>query len=108
MKSRQIWATQVTCLNDSLEKKYLSTLIHTAVKEQMMSNTITTLDDMWRVADEGLSNADFSEEGHFVACFSEVEDDLGQWRGYGGGECGYAIGFQIDGIKKAIESPQVL
>ncbi len=29
----------------------------------------------------------------FVACLSEVRDDLSQWRAYGRGEGGYAIGF---------------
>ena len=31
---------------------------------------------------------------HFVTCFSLVKDDLSQWRAYGGGENGYAIGFK--------------
>lgn len=29
----------------------------------------------------------------FVACFSTEADDLSQWRGYSGGEGGFAIGF---------------
>jgi hypothetical protein len=29
----------------------------------------------------------------FVSCFSLLADDLSQWRSYGGGENGYAIGF---------------
>lgn len=104
LKSGQIWATQVACLNDNLEKKYFSTLICDAVKERRRLNSNQLLDDLWRIADERLSNADFSAEGQFVACFSEVEDDLGQWRGYGGGECGYAIGFKLDKILEAIKS----
>jgi hypothetical protein len=31
---------------------------------------------------------------NFVACFSEVRDDLSQWRAYGGGENGYSLGFR--------------
>jgi hypothetical protein len=31
---------------------------------------------------------------HFVTCLSEEKDDLSQWRAYGGGENGYAIGFK--------------
>jgi hypothetical protein len=30
---------------------------------------------------------------YFVSCFSSLEDDLSQWRSYGGGENGYAIGI---------------
>jgi hypothetical protein len=59
---------------------------------------------MLRVADEALSTTDFAAASHFVACFSEVEDDLGQWRGYGSGECDYAIGFRPDGILEALKS----
>lgn len=29
-----------------------------------------------------------------MSCFSDIEDDLSQWRAYGGGENGYAIGFR--------------
>jgi hypothetical protein len=32
----------------------------------------------------------------FVACLTEKEDDLSQWRGYAGGEGGYAVGFNTD------------
>jgi hypothetical protein len=51
------------------------------------------------VADEVLEAREFSAVGQFVACcFSEAEGDLGQWRGYGGGECGYAIGFRAQAV----------
>jgi hypothetical protein len=32
---------------------------------------------------------------YFVCCFSALEDDLSQWRSYGGGENGYAIGIRV-------------
>lgn len=35
---------------------------------------------------------------YFVTCFSELEDDLSQWRAYGGGENGYAIGFRTGSL----------
>jgi hypothetical protein len=60
------------------------------------------IEPLLRVADETLDQRDFSTYGQFVACFSETKDDLGQWRGYGGGECGYAIGFSSRGILDAI------
>jgi Protein of unknown function (DUF2971) len=36
--------------------------------------------------------------GQFVTCFSEDRDDLSQWRGYGTGENGYAIGFKASDL----------
>jgi hypothetical protein len=102
-RSGQIWSTQIACLNDTLEQRYFGDLVQGAVKARRAANTDPALDLMWRAADEGLSDRNFSAAGHFVACFSEVEDDLGQWRGYGGGECGYAIGFRSKGILDAIK-----
>jgi len=103
LSTGKIFSTQVTCLNDSLEQRYFGDLVHDGVKKLIASNQNTTLQAMLRVADAALSNRDFSSAWHFVACFSEVEDDLGQWRGYGGGQCGYAIGFDFDALLKAVE-----
>jgi hypothetical protein len=61
------------------------------------------LEPLFRAADELLANRDFTIDSQFVACFSETEDDLGQWRGYGGGECGYAIAFQSQAIIDALK-----
>src|SRR6266849_10995673 len=103
LKTGQIWSTQVTCVNDSLEQKYFGDLVYAAVKVMRAKNTDPTLAIMLRVADEWLGIRDFTTASHFVACFSEVEDDLGQWRGYGSGDCGYAIGFRPDGILEALK-----
>jgi hypothetical protein len=109
MKSGQIWSTQVACLNDSLEQRYFGDLVHRAVKLLIPGNTDANLAVMLRIADDALAKRDFATAWHFVACFSDVEDDLGQWRGYGGGECGYAIGFNFDGIVEALKSrPSVM
>jgi hypothetical protein len=104
LKTGKIWSTQVTCVNDNLEQRYFGDLVHSAVKERRARNTDKTLAVMLRVADEGLAIIDFAAASHFVACFSEVEDDLGQWRGYGSGECGYAIGFRPNGILEALKT----
>ena len=73
-------------------------LVHAAIKERRAANTDTAIEPLFRAADELLSQRDFTAIGQFVACFSEAKDDLGQWRGYGGGECGYAIEFSSEGI----------
>jgi hypothetical protein len=104
LKSGKIFSTQVTCLNDNLEQRYFGDLVHEAVKQQIIQNTDSNVDVLLRLADKMLGERDFSTAWHFVACFSEVEDDLGQWRGYGGGECGYAIGFRSDGLLEALKA----
>jgi len=90
----KVYSTQISCLNDSLEQRYFGDLIHAGVKRLIASNQDSSVSILLQVADAALSSRDFAALGHFVICFSEVEDDLGQWRGYGsGGQCGYAIGF---------------
>jgi hypothetical protein len=104
LKSGQLWCTQVSCLNDCLEQRYFGDLMHAAVKARRAKNTDTNLAILLRIAEESLGGRDFSAAGNFVACFSEVEDDLGQWRGYGGGQCGYSVGFRFDGILEALKA----
>ena len=96
VSSGKVYSTQVSCLNDTLEQRYFGDLIHAAVKKETKTNTDPRLRILLETVDAALSNRDFSATWHFVACFSEVEDDLGQWRGYGGGQCGYSIGFDLE------------
>jgi hypothetical protein len=103
LKSGKIWTTQVTCLNDILEQRLFGDLVHEAVKERRKQNTDPIMEPLFRAADELLANRDFTIDSQFVACFSETEDDLGQWRGYGGGECGYALAFRSQGIIDALK-----
>jgi Protein of unknown function (DUF2971) len=104
LQSGKVWTTQVSCLNDTLEQRYFSQLIHRAVKERRKQNADFQLEPLFRVADEALGNLDFTAMGQFVTCFSEAEDDLAQWRGYGGGECGYAIGFRSQAFLEVIKT----
>jgi hypothetical protein len=103
LKSGGFWFTQSTCLNDIAEQRYLGDQVHGQVKEQLSANPVEPLSTMLRAADVALTDRDFSTTWHHVACFSAVEDDLGQWRGYGGGECGYAIGFDTRKLNAALK-----
>jgi hypothetical protein len=42
----------------------------------------------------------------FACCFSELSDDLEQWRGYGAGGSGYAIGFNLREIVATSQQQQ--
>jgi hypothetical protein len=97
LDSMSIYSTQISCLNDATELKYGSTLFHDALRKLRAE---TSNDEMAeRLLDGAISyfREDPSYQAasfHFVACFSEEVDDLSQWRAYGGGENGYAIGFR--------------
>jgi hypothetical protein len=97
LDSMTIYSTQISCLNDATELKYGSRLFHGALKELRAATSDDSLAEklldgaiLHFTEDPSFSAASF----HFVACFSEEKDDLSQWRAYGGGENGYAIGFR--------------
>jgi hypothetical protein len=105
LESGTIYATQVACLNDSTEVRYASKVYRDAVLELQKKK----LDDP--VANRFLTKlVDLTQENpavpvhgpsrFFVSCFSSREDDLSQWRSYGGagGENGYALGFKARGL----------
>jgi hypothetical protein len=104
LSTGKIFSTQIACLNDNLERRYFGDLVLAALKDAAMKNTNAKLAVLFSVALSQLEKPDYSATWHFATCFSEVEDDLGQWRGYGGGECGYAIGFNAELLMKAISA----
>ena len=55
-----------------------------------------------------LSKPDVEVAGAFVICFSEREDDLSQWRAYGGNAGGYSIEFDIDKLLEIVGPNQDL
>jgi hypothetical protein len=85
-----------------LEQRYFGDLVHASVRKLIALNKDPDLAVLLQTADVALSYRDFSSAWHFVTCFSDIEDDLGQWRGYGGGQCGYAIGFDPERLLKAL------
>ena len=99
LDSGTIFSTQVSCLNDSTEIRYSASVLRTALSKLLpelpgddrvsnfVKRFISFLHD-----DEKLPN--HMVLPIFVCCFSSLEDDLSQWRSYGGGENGYAIAIR--------------
>jgi hypothetical protein len=99
LETMTLYSTQLSCLNDTTELRYGSRLFQEALRTKRAA-----------ILEEGMEAAlldgalkyfaedpDFPAQAvvpHFVACFTEEQDDLSQWRAYGGGENGYAIGFR--------------
>jgi hypothetical protein len=106
LSSGTIFATQVSCLNDSTEIRYSASVLRTALSKLLpelpagdrvsnfVKRFISFLHD-----DDKLPN--HMVLPIFVCCFSSLEDDLSQWRSYGGGENGYAIAIRA----KYLEAP---
>jgi hypothetical protein len=110
LDSHSIFATQVSCLNDSTEIRYASKLYQAALDD--LRSTVANDSIAYRFIEGALlqlrEDVEFPAHAgmpYFVTCFSDIEDDLSQWRAYGGGENGYALGFrakQLFGIPNSV------
>lgn len=102
LRSGRLFATHVSCLNDTLEYQYLASLL----LDESRARATREPDPAVRALHEGtinaLSSRDVTRAGIFVTCFSREKDDLGQWRGYGGGDSSYAIEFDYSELFKRV------
>jgi len=93
MQSQSLWATQVSCLNDESEYRYLFDLLFDKV------NASTSTDNNLSVLHQHIEKAKARERQSnsywFVCSFCKERDDLNLWRGYAGGEGGCAIAFDV-------------
>ncbi len=109
-ESMSLYSTQLSCLNDSTELRYASKHFQNALRAARAEITSTglaadLLDGALEYFKEDPDAPFQAGVFHFVTCFSADRDDLGQWRGYGTGENGYAIGFRardLVGVRDAI------
>jgi hypothetical protein len=99
LESQKIWSTQIACLNDHTEFRHAVNLVREAIRAYNAeghdddTRWIANFVDLW-LTDDGANNSWF-----FVMCMSEAEDDLSQWRSYGGGENGVSIGLRTANLK---------
>jgi hypothetical protein len=95
LEYNELWATHVSCVNDSMELRHAWKAFLEACNERHSSEDPDSV-RLLREFERRLPDEPASESNVFIACFSEAEDDLAQWRAYGGdasGEGGYMITF---------------
>ena len=95
IESDELWSTQIACLNDMAEVRYGLGELQKRVDQQRAASQESELEPLWEQIDKFLADPQLETAGVFVACFSELNDDLSQWRAYSGGEGGYAIRFDL-------------
>jgi hypothetical protein len=100
VENGSLYATQVSCLNDSTEIRYGANLLRDAVMNIKTDNIEERrfLDSIVKVTVEESVAPTNLPSAWFVTCFSKEKDDLSQWRAYSGGENGYAIAFLAGGF----------
>lgn len=92
--SGEFWVTQVSCVNDATEIRYSRLLLRQAlIEKRQNSNAGDDETVLYDTAIDALSTNITPLSEWFIGCLSAEDDDLSQWRAYGGGEGGYAIAF---------------
>jgi len=108
VRSGELWATQLACLNDASEFLYPIDLLLSKVRAALKTPLTTEVKFLLEKVEAGLSEPQIATEGRFIACFSEDGDDLSQWRSYGAGEGGYAIEFDAAALRTLKDGVTIL
>jgi hypothetical protein len=99
LESDSIWATKIQYLNDSSEFAFTLSLARDVLRERSYESG-----DIGKRARCLLESIDSIELLNICVCsFSQDHDLLSQWRAYGGGTTGYAIGFSSDALVAAAD-----
>lgn len=95
LQSGELWSTHVSCLNDQMELRYARRLLLDKIIE--LSNSVVHSEEIrfLNILKSELAQDSTTTSEWFVTSFSTKMDDLSQWRAYGFGEGGYAIGFEF-------------
>ncbi len=111
VSSHSLWATQVSCLNDAKELRHATDLMDAALvghRNDTLSERFHGKPNLIARLDQGLRVDPAATSEWFVACLTEKPDDLSQWRGYGGGEGGYSIGFDVASLVSAAQTAHAM
>ena len=91
LNTKTIWASKIHYLNDSREFELALDLARRELRIRI--STATSQDDRDRLELLRDSLYTIARVNTCVCCFSELGDNLGQWRAYGGGKAGFSVGF---------------
>ncbi len=101
-RTGKIWLSRCDFMNDSLECKMLDS----ALKKFLEQRALQEENEEFVGYSKAWLGGTLVLEEHakpFIACFSRCHDTLSQWRGYGAGGYGFAVGYSISEIKRKIE-----
>ncbi len=91
LDSKSIWATHISCLNDTSECRHLFDLFFERFAQVAGNNANLSALYNYVVAQKGKNHA--WESDWFVTSFCAEGDDLNLWRAYAGADGGVSIGF---------------
>lgn len=115
LSTKSLWATRIQYLNDSTEFTYTIGLWKDEMQSRLQRSGDTEVfaielknepkDPFTRV--QGVFDR-LSRIPIHVACFSEVGDELSQWRGYSRNGSGFSIGFDSSQLMRACSEARCL
>lgn len=96
VQTRELWATKIQYMNDATEFG----LALGMMRQELENISTSTHHPGQKAAAIKLQKSlqGIEDINIFAACFCEKGDLLSQWRGYAGGDHGYAIGFDPDAL----------
>ena len=97
VKDQKLLATHISCLNDTSELVYAIEKFKDKLEKRLKEPLPDKIKHLLQSLKQIIDGNKIETSPVFVACFSSVDDDLNQWRTYGGGEGGYSI--RLDGSK---------
>lgn len=104
IESRQIWASNVSFLNDRRELHFGLEATIKVIQQLATKSALSKWSKALKVASENLAEGNIPNT--YAACFCSKSDVLSQWRGYGGTEQGVAIVFNRTRLAKSIKNPK--
>jgi hypothetical protein len=109
LNKKTIWASKIHYLNDSKEFALALDLARCELNERIKAATSPgdrSRLELLRDTIDTTYTIEYTIKGNntCVCCFSEREDDLSQWRGYGGGNAGFSVGFTREWFTRVKET----
>ena len=100
VEDKRLLATHISCLNDTSEVLHAMEKFKLKLEAKLKETLPTSLRRLFARFKEAVDAERIENSPIYVACFSAAEDDLNQWRAYGGGEGGYCIQFDGTELRK--------
>jgi len=109
---KKLWLSNVFCMNDYEEHRWFRRLVRTVAKEMVDSGEVSQ-DELRKGLVRGDSILDIGAEMFgdgvntwkqvYCVSFSKAGDSLSEWRAYGDGGQGVAIGFRRDYLEESAQ-----
>jgi len=109
LNTKTIWASKIHYLNDSKEFALALGLARDELDRRIKAAPSKVDCSRLELLRDTIYTFEYTIEGvnTCVCCFSKRGDALSQWRGYGGGDAGFSVGFTKEWFTRVKEAPDL-